>query len=116
MTLTTLATKTADWWGGLEKKAKAITAVIAVVVGIAAFPLWMETRYATASDLKAQAADFKTLYLQAERRAIQKELFEWEIQRKRRRLSDMEERRVRELQEDLKEIESQTKALQRQRK
>jgi len=106
----------ADWYKGLEAKAKAIAAVVAGIVAIAAFPLWLETRYATAEDVRAQVGGIKQLYLQSERRAIQKELFEWEIARKKRPLTDFEQRRVRELQEDLKDIEGQVKALQRQNK
>ena len=102
-------TKLSDWWEGLEKKAKTIAAMIAVVVGIAAFPLWLETRYATAEDVKEQIGSIKKLYIQSERRGLKKELFEYEVKAKRQRLSDLEEQRVRQLQDELREVEEQYK-------
>ena len=99
----------ADWWAGLEKKAKAITAVIAVVVGIAAFPLWLETRYATAEDVKAQVGSVKQLYLQSERRALRKDLFDLQVREKQRKLTDLEQRRKRELEDELRQVDEQLK-------
>jgi len=101
--------RVADWWKGLEQKAKTITAIVAVVVAIAAFPLWLETRYATAEDVKAQVGSIKQLYLQSERRALRKELFDLQVREKQRRLTDLEQRRKQELEDELRQVNEQLK-------
>ena len=99
----------ADWYKGLEAKAKAIAAVVALVVAIAAFPLWLETRYATAEDVKAQVGSVKQLYLQSERRALRKDLFDLQVREKQRKLTDLEQRRKRELEDELRQVDEQLK-------
>lgn len=99
----------ADWWSGLETKAKAIAAVLGVVVLIAAFPLWLETRYATAEEVRSQVGSIKQLYLQSERRGIRKELFDFENAARQRPLTLLERQRVKQLQDELDEIERQIK-------
>lgn len=93
-----------DWWDGLERRGKAIAAALGAVGIIAAGPIWMFSTFATASDMKAQMGGVKEIWLESEIRRVKKELFEYEVAARKRTLLDIEERRVRELQDELKDL------------
>ena len=104
-------TRLVDWWDGLEKKAKTITVVLGAVGVIAAGPIWMFSTFATASELRTQMGGVQYQYLRNREGQIRKELFEFELKGKQKALIDIEQKRVRELQDELKEIQDDVKQL-----
>ena len=105
-----LLAQTVDWWSSLEKRAKAITAIVAVIAAVGAGACGLDVRYAKAEDMKAQISGVKQLYLRSERRAVEKELFSYEVLKKKRPLTDLEHQRVRHLEQELKEIQEDLEA------
>ena len=100
-----------DWWEGLEKKAKTIAAILTTIGVVAAGPIWMFTTFATASDLKSQMGDVKVLYVQSALSRARDKLFELQVKAKKQPLIDIELGRVRELEQEIKDLEETMRVL-----
>ena len=71
----------------------------------------LDTRYAKAAEVKQQLGDVKYLYLRSEQRATQRQKFELDTAKEKRPLTELEKQRVKELEEDLKQLDEDIKAV-----
>jgi hypothetical protein len=102
------------WWNDLECKAKAMTAMLALL-GVVASGAWLlDARYAKAADLRMQQqtlekslGDIKVGQMQSDRRALLKEKFALEAAAQKGRLTPLERERLKAVEADLADLEQQ---------
>ena len=78
---------------------------------------WMgvDSHFARATDVQAmqsQVTEVKILYLQSERRALLRQRFELEVAQQARRLTPLEVQRLRDLAEELTDVDREIQRLQ----
>jgi len=102
------------WWNDLECKAKALTAMLALL-GVIASGAWFldaRSRYAKAADLQMQQqtlqkslGDLKVGQMQSDRRALLKEKFALDDAAQKGRLTPLERERLKAVEADLADLE-----------
>ena len=82
------------------------TALLALVGLIWGGSWSLDERYARAMDVQAQVGEVKLLYLESERRALRKELFEWKsLQDSGGNLTTRERARLKEVEDELADVQ-----------
>jgi hypothetical protein len=109
------------WWNDLECKAKALTAVLALLVAFTAVVIGMEDRYAKAADMRMQQqtlekglTDLKVGQLQSERRGLAKEKFDLEFARQQAgKLTALESQRLRHIEAEIADLDQEITRLRK---
>ena len=65
----------------------------------------MDTRYAKAQDTRQQVGDLKGLYLRSEQRALEDQRFRIQITGQQRRLTELEQQRLRQIDTALQQVQ-----------
>lgn len=93
------------WVGGM----------LALVGAILGGAFQVDERYAKADDVQQQVGEVKQLYLKSERRDLARQRFDIEVTKQRRALTQLENKRARELDQEQKEIDMQIQQLGRKK-
>ena len=103
------------WTRSLLTDVKSMAALVAAL-GALATGIWsIDGRYAKAEDVRQQVLGVKELYLQSERRALQRQKFELDVARQQRPLTPIERQRLMEVDRELEQLEQQLKGIRPQR-
>ena len=98
--------------GGLGRRLKWAASTAGAVGAIIAAGFSFDGRYAKAEDVRQQIGGVKVLYLHSERRALERQRFELQVEARRRRLTDMEVGRLAEIERELRQVERQIRTLE----
>jgi len=70
-----------------------------------------DTRYAKAGDVRRQVDEIKVLQLKSEARSLSRDRFALEVERARRPLTRTERERLTQIEEELRDVEAEIRAL-----
>ena len=87
--------------------------MLALVGTISSGWLFLDMRYAKAGEVQQQIGDVKNLYLRSELRDLNRQKFQIEVEKQRRKLTPLEQQRLQELDNETRSVERQIKQMDR---
>ena len=88
---------------------KGAGAVLALIGSVWGGTVYLENHFQTVADAAVQFAEVKQLYLQSEHRGVRRQIFELENTKSQRPLTPLEDRRLKELYDELRLLDEQIK-------